>query len=135
MREPIEQKIGKIQEYLGNIRKMAPDCSENFHVDFVYRGALLHYLYLMADSCISLAEMTIKEKGLRTPQSYQEAFEILGTAEVLDPVFAHSFSKIAGFRNFLAHDYEIVDAEIICGQVLNDLPDITTFIEAIERAL
>ena len=89
----------------------------------------------MADSCICLAEMTIKGKGLRTPQSYQEAFDILGTAEVLDPVFAHSFSKIAGFRNFLAHDYGIVDAEIICGQVLHKLPDIATFIEAIEGAV
>lgn len=131
MKERIEQKIGKVREYLSNITEMAPECSEKYHSDFVYRGALLHYLYLMADSCISLAEMTIKEKGLRSPQSYQEAFDILGDGGVLDPAFAHSFSRIAGFRNFLAHDYETVDTEIICGEILQNLPDIICFIDSI----
>ncbi|MEJ2684518.1 MAG: DUF86 domain-containing protein [Candidatus Sulfobium sp.] len=72
-------------------------------------GALLYYLYLLADSCVSLAEMVIKKKSLRIPQSYQEAFDILGEGGVLEPAFAFDFAKIAGFRNFLAHDYEKMD--------------------------
>ncbi|WP_136805320.1 type VII toxin-antitoxin system HepT family RNase toxin [Desulfosediminicola flagellatus] len=132
MRERINQKIFRAKEYLANIEQLAPACSEKFHTDFVYRGALLHYLYLMADSCISLAEMVIKQHGLRPPQSYTEAFDILGEANVLDPEFARSFSKIAGFRNFLAHDYETVDAEVICGNILTDLSDVYVFIQKIE---
>jgi uncharacterized protein YutE (UPF0331/DUF86 family) len=71
-----------------------------------------------ADSCINLAEMLINQQELRPPQSYHEVFDILGEAGVLDAEFAYSFAKIAGFRNFLAHDYETVDAEVICQQVL-----------------
>ena len=79
---------------------------------------MLHYLYLMADSCIALAELMIKYKGLRSPQTYSEAFDILGANHILDPDFSYAFAKIAGFRNFLAHDYEAVDGQRICNSLL-----------------
>ena len=87
----------------------------------------------MADTCISLAEMIIKYKGLRTPQSYYEAFDILGDADVLPVEFARSFSQIAGFRNFLAHDYEVVRAEAICGEMLDNLIQVKHFLAYTER--
>lgn len=108
MKERILQKAGRIRQYLALLSQLKGDCQEKFTSDMIYRGAVLHYLYLMADSCISLAEMQIKEKELRPPpQFYHEAFDILGEAGVLDAAFAYSFANIAGFRNFFAHDYEI----------------------------
>ncbi len=104
-----------------------------FLSDPIYRGALLHYLYLMADSCVSLAEMAIRYKDLRPPQSYHEAFDILGAAKVLDVEFAYSFAKIAGFRNFLAHDYEAVDAQMICNEILNQLDEVKEYLQQIEN--
>ena len=54
----------------------------------------------MADTCIVLAELVISQKDLRTPQSYSEAFNILGENGILDPAFAYSFAKIAGLEIF-----------------------------------
>ncbi|WP_457551464.1 type VII toxin-antitoxin system HepT family RNase toxin [Desulfobacula sp.] len=133
MKERILQKTGRIREYLSIVISLKPDCQEKFSTDPVYRGAMLHYLYLISDSCISLAEIVIKYKGLRPPQSYHEAFDILGDANILDNDFAYSFAKIAGFRNFLAYDYEIVDAELICKEVLRQLDDVKEFIDQIEQ--
>jgi uncharacterized protein YutE (UPF0331/DUF86 family) len=129
--ERIANKIGRIKEYLSLIRSIQEDCLKRFIADPLYRGALLHYLYLMADTCIALAELVISQKDLRTPQSYSEAFDILGENRILDPAFAYSFAKIAGFRNFLAHDYEKVDAEQICRAILSELEDVETFIQQI----
>jgi uncharacterized protein YutE (UPF0331/DUF86 family) len=128
MRERILQKAGRIRQYLALLNQLKGDCQEKFTTDLIYRGAVLHYLYLMADSCISLAEMLINQQELRPPQSYHEAFDILGEAGVLDAEFAYSFAKIAGFRNFLAHDYETVDAEVICQQVLQQLDDVAEYL-------
>ena len=100
--------------------------------DPTYRGALLHYLYLMADTCIALAEQVIRYKKLRPPQSYHEAFDILGEAGVLDSEFAYSFATIAGFRNFLAHDYENIEAKVICHEVLGKIGDVENFLEQIK---
>lgn len=135
MKERIIQKKGRIREYLSLIAGLEADCREKFLFDPIYRGALLHYLYLMADSCVSLAEMVIRYKDLRPPQSYHEAFDILGEAKILDLEFAYSFAKMAGFRNFLAHDYEIVDAQIICNEILPQLHEVKEYLQQIENLI
>jgi uncharacterized protein YutE (UPF0331/DUF86 family) len=135
MTELIGQKVGRIREYLTIVRTIQDDCSERFTKDSIYRGALLHYLYMLADSCISLAELIIKKQGLRPPQSYHEAFDILGENRILEPEFAYRFAKIAGFRNLLAHDYEKVDPKYICEGILSRLPEIDAFLGQIERAV
>jgi uncharacterized protein YutE (UPF0331/DUF86 family) len=133
--ERIRQKIGRLAEYLSLIEGIKDDCLTRFTEDRIYRGALLHYLYMMADSSITLAEMVIKHRKLRIPQSYQEAFDILGESGILAPKFAHSFAKIAGFRNFLAHDYESIDAKVICEETLKRLQDVRTFLDQIKSSL
>ena len=133
--ERIFQKIGKINEHLRFIRSIKDECMDRFQTDLLYRGALLHYLYLLTDSCISLGEMAIKRKGLRLPQSYQEVFDILGENGILKPQFAFNFAKIAGFRNFLSHDYEKIDPEHICKNILSQLDDIDDFLIQIKTAL
>jgi len=133
--EQARQKISRIREYRDLVAGLKDDCTERFTVDPVYRGALLYYLYLMADSCIALAEIIIRKKGLRPPQSYHEAFDILGEHEVLDPNFAFEFARIAGFRNLLAHDYERIDPAVLCGQILAKLGDIDLYLQQIETVL
>jgi uncharacterized protein YutE (UPF0331/DUF86 family) len=133
--ERIRQKIGRINEHLSIIRSIKDECNVRFAIDPVYRGALLHYLYLLSDSCIVLAELVIKHKGLRIPQSYAESFDILGDNHVLDADFAYRFASIAGFRNFLAHDYEKIDQEMICGQIVHSLDDADIFLLQIRNAL
>lgn len=134
MNERILQKSGRIiKEYLSVIAGLEKDCLDKFTIDPVFRGAMLHYLYLVADSCISLAEMLIREKRLRPPQSYYESFDILGESGILEAKFAQSFARIAGFRNFLAHDYEVVDAEIICREALNQLDEVKEFLRQVHQ--
>lgn len=135
MRERIYQKIGRIRECLSLVRSIKDDCLNRFTIDPIYRGALLHYLYLLVDSCIVLAELMIKYKGLRPPQSYSDAIDILGENKIIESTFAYEFAKIAGFRNFLAHDYEKIEAEFICKEIISRLDDIDSFIRQIEKAL
>lgn len=133
--ERIRHKIGRIREHLALIRSIKDECKERFVSDPIYRGALLHYLYLLSDSCIVVAELVIKHRGLRISQSYAEAFDILGENDVLEKGFAYDFARIAGFRNFLAHDYEKVEGAFVCGQILDRLDDVDSFVEQIKTSL
>jgi len=130
-KQRLQQTSSKIKEYLNLIDSLKDDCEKKFIADPIYRGALLHYLYLMADTCIALAEQTIRFKKLRPPQSYHEAFDILGESGILEPEFAYSFAPIAGFRNFLAHDYEKIEARIICHEVLDKTEEVEEFLRQI----
>lgn len=133
--ERIHHRIGRIREHLTFLRSIADQCRERFEADRIYRGALLHYLYLMADSCIVLAELIIKHRKLRPPQSYAEAFDILGENGILEADFAYSFAAIAGFRNFLAHDYEKISGDFVCEHILSRLDDVDEFLQQVENDL
>lgn len=135
MQHKIEIKIDKIDRYLDILQDLKPECEKRFKEDFVFEGALLHYLYQISDSCISLAEMFIKYKSFRTTQSYYESIIVLGEKKILPREFAYDFAKIASFRNFLAHDYEKIDHLYICKEVLNKLEDIEKYIQYIKKAI
>ena len=66
----IEKKIKTIKKDLLIIARLKPDCDGKIYADPIYRGALLHYLYIVSDSCISIAEMIIKYKDFEQPESW-----------------------------------------------------------------
>jgi uncharacterized protein YutE (UPF0331/DUF86 family) len=129
MQHKIEKKIAKLRYYLKLLNSYKPECKERFLTDPMFEGALLHYLYLVSDGCIALAEMVIKMHAFPMPQSYYEAIDILGENGILPKAFAYDFAKIASFRNFLAHDYEKIDYLVICDDILNKLDDIEQYLE------
>jgi len=135
MQHKIDKKISKLRYYLKLLKSYKPDCKKKFLTDPMYEGALLHYLYLISDGCISLATMVIKLKSLNKPQSYYEAIDILGENNILPREFAYNFAKIASFRNFLAHDYEKIDYLVICDEVLSKLEDIKKYLQLIEEQI
>jgi uncharacterized protein YutE (UPF0331/DUF86 family) len=135
MQHKIEQKLSRLKYYLKLLNEYKPDCKEKFLKDPMYEGALLHYLYLLSDGCISLAEMTIKHKSLDKPQSYYHAIDILGENGILPKDFAYNFAKIASFRNFLAHDYEKIDYLVICEDVLKKLNEVEEYLQYIQKSI
>ncbi|NPA48728.1 MAG: DUF86 domain-containing protein [Thermodesulfobacteria bacterium] len=134
-RERILKKMESIKRYLDVIEKIKEECLERFDRDPIYRGALLHYLYLTADSCIALAQMIIRYKDLGVPQSYQEALEMLGDHGLLPVDFAYKFAGIAGLRNFLAHGYEKVKKDLVCEEILPRFKEVTVFLEKLREHL
>ena len=133
--EAIEKKIARILEYVAILESMKVDCVKRMQEDKIYRGSMLYYLYMMADSCVALAEMIIKAKNLPKPQSYAEAIDILGQQQIIPDAFAYEFARIAGFRNFLAHDYEKIDYEEICQVLMSKLDDVKKYVTFIQKAL
>jgi len=131
----IEKKMEKITYYLSLLYKYKENCKERFLTDPMYEGALLHYLYKVADSSISLGEMVLKYKNKDAAQSYYDTIDTLGEYDIIPRDFAYDFAKIASFRNFLAHDYEKIDYLIICEEVLNKLKDIEQYVKYIKESL
>ena len=131
----IENKIKKIESTHALLEEIGRDCKEKFLTDKIYQGALLHYLYLISDSCIAVAEMVIKYKNLPSADSYFESIDTLGEYNVIPADFAYDFAKIASFRNFLAHHYEKVDYIVVCEKSLNKLDDIKLYLNYIKKDL
>ena len=131
----IEKKIHSIEENLDFIDSIKSECEERFYKDKLYQSALLHNIYIVADSSIALAEMVIKYKNIPKSESYFESIDLLGEYNIIPPEFAYDFAKIVSFRNFLAHHYEKIDYHQICKQTLKKLDDIRTYLHYIRVAL
>lgn len=123
----IESKIKLLEETVALLEMMKPDCLAKFNSDKIYQGALLHYLYLAADTSIAIAEMVLKYKDLRRSNSYFESIDLLGEYAIIPAEFAYDFARIASFRNFLAHHYERIDYREICENSLQKLEDIRRY--------
>ncbi|BDY13430.1 type VII toxin-antitoxin system HepT family RNase toxin [Hydrogenimonas cancrithermarum] len=135
MRHKIEKKIERIDYCVDLLENYKPECRDKFKTDPMFEGALLHYLYLASDGCVSLAEMVLKYKKKGNAQSYYEAIDALGEYGIIPRAFAYDFAKIASFRNFLAHDYEKIDPLLICEQALEKLEEIREYLRFIEKAI
>ncbi len=135
MLHKIETKIVKIEEILELLQDIGKDCKNKFLTDKIYQGALLHYLYLIADSCISLAEIVGKYKNIPTGESYYQSIDLLGEYKIIPADFAYDFAKIASFRNFLAHHYEKIDYVTVCENSLEKLDDVKLYLEYIKKNL
>ncbi len=135
MQHKIAAKIKRIRYYVHLLKTYKDDCGTRFNKDPMFEGALLHYLYLASDGCISLAEMMLKYRNIDSAQSYYEAIDTLGEYEIIPREFAYGFAKIASFRNFLAHDYERIDTRIICEEALGKLEDIEKYVALIEKSI
>lgn len=131
----IEEKIDSIEEILTILYDLKEECEERFLSDKIYQGALLHYLYMVSDSSIALAEMIIKYKGFKKPNSYYESIDLLGEYGIIPANFAYEFAKIASFRNFLAHHYERVDYKELCQKTLQKLDDVVEYLSYIKKSL
>jgi len=132
MQPKIANKISKIESYLLIVDELKAECEDKFLKDFIYQGALLHYLYLISDGCVVLAKMLLKEKGIDYAQSYYEAIDLLGEKNIIPKEFAYNFAKIASFRNFLAHDYEKANYVVICKDILLKMSDVKQYISYIK---
>lgn len=131
----IENKIRSIEDTLTILQKLKPDCKRKFLEDMIYQGALLHYLYIVADRSIALAEMVLKYKNCQKSNSYYESIDMLGECGIIPAEFAYDFARIASFRNFLAHDYERIDYLEICEGVLAKIDDIKSYLTYVKEAL
>jgi uncharacterized protein YutE (UPF0331/DUF86 family) len=131
----IENKISAIRRYLGLLELYKNCKAEELASDPTIRGAVERYLYLVAQAAIDLAEALIAFKNLRKPTTLGESFDILEEADIIPSSLKENLVKMVGFRNFLAHDYEKIDYEIVVNVLHNRLGDIERFIEKARNVL
>ncbi|MDO8436393.1 MAG: DUF86 domain-containing protein [bacterium] len=131
----IENKITSVKKYLGILQNFKKYSRKQIEDDLNIRGAVERYLYLAAQAAIDTAEAFISLKNLRKPTTIKEGFEILEEEKIISIELRERMVKLAGFRNFIAHDYEKINYDIVYDVLQNKLQDIEKFLSQIEKKL
>jgi uncharacterized protein YutE (UPF0331/DUF86 family) len=130
----IENKISATQKYLKILERYKKYTVKEIEEDLDIRGAFERYIYLAIQSTIDLAETVISYKNLRKPSTMSEAFYILNEEGIISSDSKTKMSKMVGFRNLIAHDYDEINYEIAYSILQEGLNDIYEFLRTISAS-
>ncbi|HEX6207983.1 MAG TPA: DUF86 domain-containing protein [Actinomycetota bacterium] len=98
--------------------------------------AAAKYRFIVAiGTCIDVAEHVIASEGLRSPDSFAEAFAVLGDVSFIEEDLAADLQDMARFRNLLVHGYQRVDDARVAEILRTRLDDFERFRAAIARVV
>lgn len=129
----INRLLEKLHEYVNFLRPLKGITSEELKSNVDKRAKAERYLQLACQVCIDIGELIISDQRLPSPNTLRDSIQILGEHNVLDREFAQEFSKIAGFRNILVHDYVKIDYEKVADKINNRLDDFTRFAREVAK--
>lgn len=86
-----------------------------------------HALYVAAQAAIDIALHASAAKEQPSAGTYQQAFDRLAAADLLDAALAERMRGWAGLRNVLAHQYGTIDHARIAATLANELGDLEEF--------
>ena len=131
----VENKISSVKRYLTILEEYKKYSREKIEKDINIRGALERYLYLATQAAIDVADAFISLKNFRKPTTIREGFEILGEQKIISVELREKMVKMAGFRNFIAHDYSKIDYDKVYDVLHNRLQDVEEFVGEIQKII
>jgi uncharacterized protein YutE (UPF0331/DUF86 family) len=131
----IENKKSSILKYLKILQRYKKYSGKEIEDNVDIKGAVERYLYLAIQSTIDLAEAIISYKNFRKPTTMTESFYILNEEKLISASLTKELTKMVGFRNIVAHDYEKIDYDIVSDVLQNKIKDVEKFLEEISDKL
>ncbi len=129
--EKVSRKIAVLERALGYLRSRADVTPEQIEGNYELRSALERNFQVAIEAALDIGEMIIAEEGLPRPEEYRGVFLELGRAGILPRDFAERIAPMAGFRNVLVHQYDVVEPERLCEFLRDRLADLEDFLKCV----
>jgi uncharacterized protein YutE (UPF0331/DUF86 family) len=129
----VMRKIEKIGTYLSLIRQKKDPGIDVFQKDRDLQSIVLFNLIQAIQSCIDIAAHIISDAGWDVPGTQAEFFETLSKKKVISPQLARKMIQMAGFRNRIVHEYEMIDMKIVHRIWRKNSRDLDAFCKAVVK--
>lgn len=130
-RDALDRRLARLEELLRHLRRLAAGSRDAFLADAALHAQAERWAHLAIECCLDMAHHVIASRGLRTPATNREAFQVLAEARVLAPELARQLAGWAGLRNILVHLYLDVDHGILFDILASDLGQLDQFAAAV----
>jgi len=110
-KELLRRKINKIENYIKEIEPLLVLTSNEIVSDILKLRTVERNFQLIVDTMLDINTHIISSENLKTPETLQETFLILGDGGVLPVDFVKKIAPVVGLRNIVVHEYEKVDNE------------------------
>jgi uncharacterized protein YutE (UPF0331/DUF86 family) len=120
----LRRRIEALLGYLDRLQRFAAVERQHFIGDEDTHHLAERYLHLAIESALDIANHLIADSNLESPETYRDAFAILGRHGVLTEELSRRLQAWAGFRNILVHAYLSIDHGIAHRAILHDLGEL-----------
>ncbi len=129
------RKLSELETYQRQIGEFSGIALDAYRADWKTQRIVERTLQMMVETCADIAAHIVSDGGMRPPQSYADAFQVLKENAVLTPDLAAVMEKMAKFRNVVVHQYEGIDAGIVITILKKHLADFDRFRDAVLQYL
>jgi len=132
-RDVILSKISQLKEYIDFLKEIRNIPKDEYIMNkFVY-GSAERFLHLAIEVTFDICNHIISDLRLRKPENYKDIFKVLFENNIISKTQLEKFTKMAGFRNILVHDYAKINREMVYEIIRNNLNDFEEFIDTISE--
>ena len=136
MNGKLSDKIKELEQYLDELSSILPNSLDEYKANFEKKAACERYFEKIIEAIVDVSFLIISEKGLKIPEEDKEAFDILMQENILSAELAQRLKDAKGMRNILAHQYGVVDDEIVFQSITEELErDAEEFLTAIKKKM
>ena len=121
----IINKLARIEEYLTKLRKITPNTFEEFKNDWRTQMIAERGLQILIEIIIDVANRLIAIKNWGPTTSSADSIRLLALKKVISS--EEPYLKMTRFRNFIIHDYDKIDREIVYSILTKNIDDIKRF--------
>lgn len=125
-RPRILAKIDELDEYLGELRSVAPRDYEEYQ-RIEKKRSCERLLQLCIECVIDICKILVSGMRLGLPADESDLFIKLSKKGVFSKAIMDELRRMRGFRNILVHEYASVDDELVFNYVTTRLGDFEDF--------
>jgi uncharacterized protein YutE (UPF0331/DUF86 family) len=122
--ESLRQSLGTLERYRLSVER------DRLVHDIDAQNMVLFALYRAVQGAIDLGQHLIAERGLPVPAAYREVFRALSDGGLLNADLGARLQGWAGLRNIIAHDYGVLDIQLVATALHDELVDLHDFAKA-----
>lgn len=132
----INDKINEVHAHLDELSKITPREFDEYKSNNLVKAACERYFEKIVEAVTDIAFITIVKRKLRVPEDDIDAFNILLENKIIDGGLYKKLKQAKGMRNILAHQYVVVNDEIVFESIREELnKDVREFTKKIEANL
>lgn len=125
----IQNKLARVEAYITRLQEIIPDGFEDFEKDWKTQMIAERGLQILIEIIIDVANRLIAIKNWGPTTSSADSIRLLVLKKVISS--EEPYLRMIKFRNFIVHDYDKVDNEVVYSILTQNLDDIRRFREEI----
>lgn len=129
----LKTKISHIYKSVERLSQKSGISLKDFKSNTDAQDIIIHNLQLAIQGTVDIASHIVSDEGWGVPNTLAGLYDILLEHKVIDEKLADTMRKMAGFRNIIIHEYDVIDLDKVHQILTSRLNDFNEFLKQVSE--